>query len=148
MDVEQQLAKPNNNSKTSKGKNFNKNFNDDPTTKHSDLVISNIKSFKKQSYYPLHLLKTLQQQLLEHHNFNILPKINKPNIPGRPVVSSVECNTSQILKFVSTNLNHTEKHCHFISKTQQISSIKYKDEKTTKETFFSVWMSNLYTPIF
>ena len=32
--------------------------------------------------------------------FHIFPKVHKTNIPGRPVVSSVECHISKISKFV------------------------------------------------
>ena len=32
--------------------------------------------------------------------FHIFPKVHKPNAPGRPVVSSVKCDTSKISKFV------------------------------------------------
>ena len=49
---------------------------------------------------------------LEHQNeartnevrtpkFHIFPKIHKPSIPERPVISSVECYASKISKFVN-----------------------------------------------
>ena len=74
MDVEQQLAKHNNNSKTSKEKNFNKNFNDDPTTKHSDIVISNIKSFKKTELLSTSSAKKLTTIVVRTSQFQYLTK--------------------------------------------------------------------------
>ena len=67
-----------------------------------------MESFKKQE-----LLSTLTAKKLttnefrKQPQFHILPKIHKSNIPGRPVVSSVECHTSKISKFVDRYLKTT-----------------------------------------
>ena len=46
----------------------------------------------------------LKQQMLEHHIFNITPKLHKNDIPGKPVISSTEYHTSKISKFVDHSL--------------------------------------------
>ena len=58
------------------------------------------KVLKNTSYYPLQLLKKLTPNDVRTPQFHILLEIHKPSISGRPVVRSVECYSSKILKFV------------------------------------------------
>ena len=66
------------------------------------------KVLKNKCYYPLQFVKDLTTSDVTTPQFHILPKIHKLSIPGRPVVSSVECHTSKISKFVDHYLKpHT-----------------------------------------
>ena len=67
--------------------------------------------------------------------FHILSKFHKPNIPGRPVVSSVECHTSKILRFFGHFLqSHAKSLSSYIKCTSgfitRINETKYIHEDT------------------
>ena len=61
--------------------------------------------------------------------FYISPKILKPNNPGRPVINSSECHTSEILRFVDHHLQPVVKQIlsyikdtiHFINTVNNFS---------------------------
>ena len=61
--------------------------------------------------------------------FYISPKIHKPNNPGRPVINSIECHTSEISRFVDHHLQPVVKQIpsyikdtnHFINKVNNFS---------------------------
>ena len=86
---------------------FYQKLNVDPTAKHSEIANSAIESFRKQELDKLeaNLSNSTANKLtvdeVRTRQFNIFPKVHKINIPGRPVVSSVEYHTSKISKFVN-----------------------------------------------
>ena len=72
--------------------------------------------------------------------FQILPKVHKTNIPGRPVVSSVECHTSKISEFVNHYLqSHVRSLTSCINDisdfTNRINETKDINKDTTLVTF-------------
>ena len=72
-----------------------------------------------------------------------LPKIHKPNNPGRPIVSACSCPTELISSYLSSNLcHHTLKtvHTHY-----KFSAISISPAKTN---LFSPWTLHLYTQSF
>ena len=66
---------------------FYQKLNVDPTAKHSETVNSAIESFRKQELLSNSTASRLSVDEVIIAHFHILPKVNKPNIPGRPVVS-------------------------------------------------------------
>ena len=74
--------------------------NVDPTAKHSAVVNSAIANFRKQELLSISTARKLILDEVRTPQLHVLPKAHKPNIPGRPVVSLIECHTSKILKFV------------------------------------------------
>ena len=66
---------------------------------HSD-IDSAIESFKKARAIIKLNSNKLTADEVRTPQFHTFPKVHKTNIPGRPVVSSVECHTSKISKFV------------------------------------------------
>ena len=67
--------------------------------------------------------------------FHNLSKVHKPNIPGRPVVSSVECRTSKFLRFFGHFLqSHAKSLSSYIKCTSgfitRINETKYIHEDT------------------
>ena len=77
-------------------------------------------------------------------------KGHKPNIPGRPVVSSVECHTSKISKFVDHYLqpharslsSHTKDTSDFINRIDETKDIN------EDITFVTLDVKSLYTKVF
>ena len=67
--------------------------------------------------------------------FYLLPKIHKENIPGRPVVSNINCPTYQISKFLSNQLKPIVRNCpgyikdttHLLQKIEELYTI-YKEK--------------------
>ena len=79
---------------------FYQKLNVDPTAKHSETVNRAIESFRKQELLSNSTASKLTVDEVRIPQFHILPKVYKSNIPGIPAVSSVECHTSKISKFV------------------------------------------------
>ena len=97
LDVKDYIAKAN---EQLQDNSFYQKPNVDPTTKHSDIVNSAIESFRKQELLSNSTASKLTVDEVRTPQFHIFPKVHKTSIPGRPVVSSVECHTSKISKFV------------------------------------------------
>ena len=84
----------------------------DSTTKHSEIVNSARESFRTQELLSNSTASKLTVDEVRTPQFHIFPKVHEPNIPGRPAVSSVECHTSKISKFVDHYLRpHMPNHC-------------------------------------
>ena len=81
--------------------------------------------------------------------FHILPKAHKPNIPGRPVVSPVECHTSKISKFVDHFLQPNAKSLpSYIKDTLDFINRINETKDTHKDTIpVILGVKSLYTNI-
>ena len=127
MDVEGCISKAN---QQPKDENFYRNINEDPTRKHNDTVNIIIESFKKQELPSTSTAKILTTNEVRTPQFHILPKLHKPYIPGRPVISSVECHTSKTSTFVDHYLKpHAEALSSYIKDTADFIK-KINDQKT------------------
>ena len=80
---------------------FYQKLNVDSTAKHSEIVNSAIESFTKQKLFSNPTPSKLTVDEVRTPQFHIFPKVHKTKIPGRPIVNSVECDTSEISKFVN-----------------------------------------------
>ena len=76
----------------------------DPTQTHTRLVNDTISRFKNDKLITENIAKGLQVQQLETPKFYTRAKIHKTGNPGRPVISSVNCHTSTISKYVDFRL--------------------------------------------
>ena len=79
----------------------------------------------------------------------MLPKIHKEGNPGRPVVSSVNCHTSKISKFVDYHIQPLAKELPSYVKDTTDFINKVKDIGPLPENSYLVTMdvSSLYTNI-
>ena len=75
---------------------FYQKLNVNPTSKHSGILNSAIESFKKQELLPNVTANEFTVDEVRTPQFHILPKVHKPSITERPVLSSVECHTRKI----------------------------------------------------
>ena len=81
-------------------KNFYKILSEDPTTEYSDIVNCTIENFKKPELLCFSTAKKLTTDDVRTRHVHILLKLYQPNILARPIVSSVEYDTSKISEFV------------------------------------------------
>ena len=81
-----------------------KQLQNDPTSTHAELVNTTIERFKKESLLSESIAEGLKSIDPRTPKFYMLPKIHKEDNPGRPVVSSVNCHTSNISKYVDYHL--------------------------------------------
>ena len=81
----------------------------DPTETHNRFVNDTIERFKKQKMMKEKVAEGLKKKTREQQNSICDRKLHKRGSPGRPVVSSVNCHTSNILKYVDYNLQPTVK---------------------------------------
>ena len=91
-------------------KNINedkRNYNtlqEDTTLQHSNLVNNAIDKFKKENLLCKKLDDGLKSVNPKPPKFYIAPKIHKENNPGRAVINSINCHTSEISRFVDHHL--------------------------------------------
>ena len=72
----------------------------DPTTTNKDLINQTIDRFTKEQLINENIAIWLKNPSPRTSQFYISPKIHKKGNPGRPVVSSINCYTANISKYV------------------------------------------------
>ena len=106
-----------------------KQLTQDPTLQHNRMVNQTIERFKNEKLLPQKIADGLKITNPKTPKFYISPKIHKPNNPGRPVINSIECHTSEISRFVDHHLQPVVKQIpsyikdtnHFINKVNNFS---------------------------
>ena len=73
----------------------------DPTTTNSDLINQTNDRFTKEQLLNDNIANGLKNPSPWTPQFYISPKIHKEGNPGRPVVSSINCHTANISKYVN-----------------------------------------------
>ena len=76
----------------------------DPTTTNDNLVNQAIDRFTKEHLINENIANGLKNPSSRTPQFFISPKIHKEGNPGRPVVSSINCHTANISKYVDYHL--------------------------------------------
>ena len=101
----------------------------DVTLQHNRMVNQTIERIKNEKLLPQETADGLKVTNPKTAKFYISPKIHKPNNPGRPVINSIECHTSEISRFVDHHLQPVVKQIpsyikdtnHFINKVNNFS---------------------------
>ena len=76
----------------------------DPTTTNNDLVNQAVDRFTKEQLINENIANGLKNPSPRTPQFYIPPNIHKEGNPGRPVVSSINCRTANISKYVDYHL--------------------------------------------
>ena len=105
-----------------------KQLTQDLTLQHNRIVNQRIARFKNEKLLPKKTADGLKVSNPKTPKFYISPKIHKPNNPGRPVINSIECHTSEISRFVDHHLQPLVKQIpsyindtnHFINKVKKL----------------------------
>ena len=93
------------------------------------MVSQTIEMFKNEKLLPLKTADGLKVSNPKTPKFYISPKTHKPNNPGRLVINSIVCHTSEISRFVDHHLRPLVKQIpsyikdtnHFINKVNNFS---------------------------
>ena len=106
---------------------------EDPTATNMKLANDTIERFKKQKLINEKVAEGLKRNDPKTPKFYLRPKIHKEGNPGRPVVSSVNCHTSNISKYVDYHLQPIVKEIpsyvipSYPPKTHKIFSKSYRE---------------------
>ena len=92
----------------------------DSTELHTEKIKSEINNLKNENLLTLKTANSLLEEKIKTSEFHLLPKIHKANIPGRPLISSINCHTSRISEFVDHYLQPEVKYLNPLLKTLQI----------------------------
>ena len=76
----------------------------DPATTNNDLINQITDRFTKEQLINGNITNGLKNSSPRTPQFYISPKIHKEENPGRPVVSSINCHTANISKYVDYHL--------------------------------------------
>ena len=121
----------------------------DPTTTNNDLINQTIDRFTKEQLINDNIANGLKNPSPRTPQFYISPKIHKEGNPGRPVVSSINCHTANISKYVDYHLQPIVKQIpsyvkctnDFINKINAVKSVPKNSYLVTMD------VRSLYTNI-
>ena len=110
-------------------RSFYKILPNNPTSTHCELINNTIETFKQNKQLEKKLAEGLKAVEPRTPQFYLLPKIHKANIPGRPVVSSINSHTTKSSEFVDYYLqpfvkslrSYVQDTTHFINKIESVS---------------------------
>ena len=102
-----------------------------PTSTNNDLVNQIIHRFTKEQLINENIANGLKNPSPRTPQFYISPKIHKEGNPGRPVVSSINCHTANISKYVDYHLqpivkqipSYVKDTSNFINKINAVISV-------------------------
>ena len=77
---------------------------------HNKLINDVIDRFQEEQLKPKETAKTLKRKDPQTPKCHMLTKIYKINNPGRPVVNSIGCHSTNISKFIEYHLQPTVKN--------------------------------------
>ena len=119
-----------------------------PTNDYTEIVENTIRSLKASGSITNNIADQLMPENVRTPKFYLLPKIHKPLIPGRPVISSVNCHTSSISAFISYTLQpEVEKLASYVKDTTDFIK-KVEDYRMPDGAFlFTMDVRALYTNI-
>jgi hypothetical protein len=129
---------------------FYKKLIHNPTSENAALVENAIDNLKIRGLLEEKLANRLKPENPRTPKLYLLPKIHKPNNPGRPVVSSVGCHTEKISAYVDHNLQPiNQKLPSYIKDTTDfINKVENLPEDPREETILvTMDVRSLYTNI-
>ena len=112
-------------------KKFYKKLPENPTSEYAALVDNAIDGLRIQGKLDEKLAESLKTNNPKTPRFYLLPKIHKPNNPGRPVVSSIGCHTEKISQYVDHHLqplnkalpSYVQDTTHFLQKLKSVPEL-------------------------
>ena len=124
-------------------------LNFDPNELHTEKIKSEINNLKNESLLILKTENSLLEEKIKTPELHLLPKFHKANNLGRPVVSSVNCNTSRISEFVDyyleTEVKKLKSYVKYV--TDFIKKIEAIDYVNDDSYLVSLHARSLYTNI-
>ena len=129
--------------------NFYRKLDHNPIQDHVNLINNTLDEFKGNNELSPEIADGLKPLEPKTPRLYMLPKIHKEGNPGRPVVSSVNCHTSKISKFVDYHIQPLAKELPSYVKdtTDFINKIKDIGPLPSNSYLFTMDVSSLYTNI-
>ena len=106
VDVGDYVEKDN---KEVKYENYYKKIENDPTHDNLKVVNDTLDTFHRQQILPKNIAENLEITNIRTPHSYITPKVPKKDIPGRPVVSCIDCHTGKLSNFVDYYLKPNAK---------------------------------------
>ena len=128
----------------------------DPTNTHNDLINNTIRNFAKENLLPMHVTNALITENPKTARYYQLPKVHKikypaerTDVPGRPIISSINSPTAAIARFVDYYLqpitqklkSYIKDTTDFLNKLENIGSLPENSILVTMD------VKSLYTNI-
>ena len=121
-----------------------------PTKLHAERINKTIDKFKNEGLISDKVAKGLMTYNPKPPKFSLLPKVHKKDNPGRPVIDSSNCHSTQISKYVDYHLqpevvklkSYTKDSTDAINKISMI-----KDKVSQTDILVSMDVRSLYTNI-
>ncbi len=129
---------------------FYKKVSYNPTPEHAALVNNAIDQLKNRNILEEKMAEKLKTTNPKTPRLYLLPKIHKPNNPGRPVVSSIECHTEKISQYVDHHLQPLTKELpSYVQDTSDfLRKLKNLPQQLPKDTILvTMDVRSLYTNI-
>ena len=108
-----------------------------------------LENFKTQGLIDSKTADSLIPEQVRTARFYMLPKIHKPNYPGRPVISSVSSHTSEISRFVDCHMqgNVMKLKSYVEGTTDFVNKIESQPPVPAQSLLVSMDVKSLYTNI-
>ena len=115
---------------------FYRKLTNDPTQVYAERINTTIERFKEERVIKDKIAEGLKTHEPKTSKFYLNPKIHKTNNPGRPVINSVDCHSSNISKYVDYHLqpemcklkSYTKDSTDTINKISEIRNYTAKDD--------------------
>ena len=144
LDVKDYIEKAN---KELKDENYYKRIIHDPT--HINIWKSLTTPLKRFIVLAKNIADNLKTTNAKTPDFYITPKVHKKDVPGWPVVSSIDCHTSKLSKFVDHYLQtHTKSlPCYIEDATDFINKLENVKDTSKDSILVTLDVKALYTNI-
>ena len=128
--------------------NYYKKFNHDPT-QDAEIVNDTIGTFQRQQVLLKNICYNLKTTKVTTTHLYITLKVLKKDIPGKPVVSSIDCHTSKIFEFVDHYLQPHSKALpsYFQDKTNFMNKLECVRDKSKDSIIVTLDVRALYRNI-
>ena len=147
MDVSEYLKEAN---RQLNDTNTYKKLDQDPTNTHVAKINNTTEVFKTEGLISEKVSEGLKTHDTKTPKFSLLPKIHKVNIPGRPLVDSSNCHSTNISKYVDHHLQPSVKNLKSYVKdfTDVLNKLSNINHKVTKiDILVTMDVRSIYTSI-
>ena len=121
----------------------------DPRYEHMKIVNGTIETFHHQQVFAKSIANNLKTTNVKAPHFYITPKVHKKYVPGRSLVSSIDCHTSKLSKFVDYYLQpHVKAPPSYVKDTTDFINKFQNIKDTSKDSILvALAVKALYTNI-
>ena len=99
--IEEYLAEANSQLNNSE---FYQELSNDPFNDYQQIIINSLNEMLSDNMIDKETAEVLKPKNVKPARFYLLPKIHKKNIPGRPVISSINCHTTKLSRYVDHHI--------------------------------------------